>query len=347
MLAAQNIHPLTSVHPADDQRRVAMLHRYHVLDLPFGDDFHFLTRLAAHTCGTPYAWLTLVDADTVHVKSAIGLPLTSQVREQSYCVLGLSSQSITEIEDLRADGRTAFLPLTSGEPRLRRYSAAPLVSADGQTLGALCVMDTQTGRLTAEQRELLHGLARQAMALIEARSQERALAAARANLEELSTTDALTGLHNRRSLLGKLKFEVARTRRFRTPLSAVMIDLDHFRDVNQRHGDTAGDLVLAAVAKLVQDNVRVIDVAGRYGGEEICVVLPNTPHDGALKLAENLRLKIAAHLHREAGRLAPVTASIGVSSFNHMDISDGDALLEHAEQALQRAKDEGRNRVAG
>jgi diguanylate cyclase (GGDEF)-like protein len=166
-------------------------------------------------------------------------------------------------------------------------------------------------------------------------------------LETLATTDELTGLHNRRSLMNRLKFEVARTRRFRTPLTALVIGIDQFRDVNQRHGEAAGDMVLASVARVVKDSVRVIDVAGRYGGDQLCVLLPSTPREGALKLAENLCLKIAALIHREAGRLAPVTVSIGVGTFNHMEISDGDAMLEQAEQALRKAKANGRNCVEG
>lgn len=345
MLAAENIYPLNPATPRDDQRRLAALHRYQLLEAPFGAEFDFLTRLAATVCGVPYALLSLVDAGQVVVKSAFGYAPDTLPREQSYCSLAVLGHDGVEIADLGADGRTAFMPLTRAEPPMRMYSAAALVSPDGHAIGALSVMDTRPGALGDERRGLLRGLARQAMALIEAQAQQRALAAARAQLDELAIIDTLTGLHNRRALLAKLKFEVARTRRFRTPLSALMIDLDLFREVNERHGDAAGDLVLANVARLVRENVRVIDLPGRYGGGQLCVVLPNTPPEGALKLAENLRVKIAAQIHREAGRLPPVTASIGIASFNHMDISDGDGLLRQAEEALQRAKANGRNRV--
>lgn len=345
MLAAENIHPLTFAIPPDDSRRLAALQRYHVLDTPACEEFTFLTELAAQLCGVPYAFITLVDAERVWVKAFTGLAMDTLPREQCYCSLAVLGQQATEIEDLGADPRTAHMPMTVSAPHMRMYSSVALTTADGYAIGTLCVMDSRPGRLGLEQARALRRLAAQAMALLEGRASRCALQAAQAQLAELATTDELTGLHNRRALLGKLSFEVARTRRFRTPLSALIIDLDGFKTVNERHGHDAGDLVLANVGCLVRENVRVIDLAGRYGGQEICVLLPNTPKEGALKLADNLRSKIAAQIHREAGRLLPVTASIGVGSFNHMDINDGDSLLRQAEQALARAKANGRDRV--
>lgn len=350
MLAAQNVIPLTPIQPADDARRAAALQRSGALDVADGEPFRFLTGLASRVCGVPYAWIALVGAESAHLQAVSGIPagvLPRELPREHSCSALAVQAGAWEIDDLRADGRTAFMPYTSGEPRLRMASSAPLVTPDGCTIGTLTVADSQPGRLGPEQRTLLAGLAAQAMALVTAHGRERALAAARAQLDDLTTTDAQTGLHNRRALLSKLHFEIARTRRFRTPLTALVIGIDQFRDVNQRHGEAAGDMVLANIARVVQDSVRVIDVAGRYGGDELCVLLPSTPRDGALKLAENLRAKIAALIHREAGRLTPVTVSIGVGVFNHMEISDGDALLEQAEQALRQAKARGRNCVDG
>ena len=348
MLAAERIHPLThatNAIPPDDARRLAALHRYQVLDTPACEDFNFLTELAAQLCGVPYAFISLVDAKRVWVKAFTGLAMETLPREQCYCSLAVLGQHATEIEDLAADPRTAHMPMTVAAPHMRMYSSVALTSPDGYAVGTLCVMDSKPGRLSETQAESLRRLARQVMGLLEARASQHALQAAQAELAELATTDDLTGLHNRRSLLSRLTFEVARTRRFRMPLSALLIDLDGFKAVNLRHGHEAGDLVLANVSRLVRENVRVIDLAGRYGGQQICVLLPNTPQDGARKLAENLRVKIAAQIHREAGRLLPVTASIGIGSFNHMDINDGDSLLRQAEQALARAKANGRDRI--
>ncbi|CAN7554841.1 sensor domain-containing diguanylate cyclase [Pseudoduganella sp. LjRoot289] len=351
MLAAQRIHPpsdatrVTRATPPDDARRVAALHRYQVLDTPACEEYTFLTELAAQLCGVPYAFISLVDAKRVWVKACTGLAMDSLPREQCYCSLAVLGQHATEIEDLSADPRTAGMPMTVSAPHMRMYSGVALTTPDGYAIGTLCVMDGKPGRLSAQQADSLRRLARQVMGLLEARASKQALQAAQAELAGLATTDDLTGLHNRRSLLSRLTFEVARTRRFRMPLSALLIDLDGFKAVNERHGHDAGDVVLASVGRLVRENVRVIDLAGRYGGQQICVLLPNTPQDGALKLAENLRVRIGAQIHREAGRLLPVTASIGVGSFNHMDINDADSLLRRTEEALARAKAKGRDRI--
>jgi diguanylate cyclase (GGDEF)-like protein len=345
MAAAEQTITTLYPRPADDKHRLAALYRYDALAAPNSDDFTFLTELAAKVCDVPYAFITLVDADRVFVKSFTGLAVDSMPRGQCYCALAVLGDDATEICDLSKDARTARMPLTVEAPYMRMYSSVPLTTSDGYAIGTLCVMHTRAGCLSTAQREMLRKLARQVMALLELRANEKALKASMDELELLATTDELTGLHNRRSLMNRLKFEVARTRRFRTPLSAVMLDIDHFKLINDRFGHQAGDAVLAAIGRLVRENVRVIDVAGRYGGEELCILLPNTPLEGACKFAETLRSRIEAQVHSVGERTVPVTASLGVGAFNHMDIDDADMLLKQADGALYRAKAKGRNRV--
>jgi len=348
MQAADHVTPLTTTaRPVVDNFRVAALHRYHILDTPPGADFTFLTELAARLCGVPYACVSLVDADRVWAKACVGIPLGQLPRDESYCSLAVLGDAATEIPDLSLDPRTAAMPLTVEAPFLRMYSSVALVSADGFPIGTLCVMDRKPGRLDAQQRAMLAGLAQQVMALIELRASEKTLAATVRELELLATTDELTGLHNRRSLLHRLRFETARARRFRAPLSAVMVDLDYFKRINDEFGHAAGDQVLAAIGLLLRDTVRVIDIAGRYGGEELCVILPNTPLAGALTFAESLRLRIAAQTHEIGPRMLGVTASLGVGALDDADTTDAERLLRQADAALFRAKRGGRNRVEG
>ncbi|HEX8404811.1 MAG TPA: sensor domain-containing diguanylate cyclase [Duganella sp.] len=347
MLAAENVHALSTSRPPADQLRLAALHRYDILDTPACEDFSFLTELAARVCDTPYAFVSLVDADRVWIKACTGMQVGELPRGESYCALAVLGQAATEIPDLAEDDRTASMKLTVDAPHMRMYSSVPLMSSDGYAIGTLCVMDTKPGGLDDGQRSILARLARQVMALIELRASERTLGDTVRELEMLATTDELTGLHNRRSLLQRLRFETARAKRFRTPLSVVMIDLDHFKRVNDGHGHAVGDQVLADVGRLLRESVRVIDVAGRYGGEELCVILPNTPLDGALTFAETLRAKIAAQPHHAGACALQVTASLGVGSFDHLEIADAESVLRQADAALYRAKDAGRNRVEG
>jgi diguanylate cyclase (GGDEF)-like protein len=345
MLAAEKIHTLTTARPQADQFRLAALHRYGILDTPVCADFSFLTELAAKICEVPYAFISLVDAERVWTKSCTGMQVGEVPRGQSYCSLAVLGAPWTEIPDLTQDHRTAQMAMTVSAPFMRMYSSVALTSSDGFPIGTLCVLDTKPGGLSAQQRDILIKLSRQVMALIELRANEKTLEATVRELELLATTDELTGLHNRRSLLQRLKFETARAKRFRSPLSAVMIDLDHFKRINDEHGHAVGDQVLANIGRLLRESVRVIDVPGRYGGEELCVILPNTPLEGACKFAETLRCKIEAQVHSTGAGVLPVTASLGVGSFDHMEIDDAESLLRQADAALYRAKHAGRNRV--
>jgi diguanylate cyclase (GGDEF)-like protein/PAS domain S-box-containing protein len=159
----------------------------------------------------------------------------------------------------------------------------------------------------------------------------------------LSTTDPLTGLSNRRHFDEAAKLEIVRARRYRRPLSAVMVDLDHFKRVNDTFGHAAGDRVLVAVAGLCIRLARTTDLKARLGGEEFCLLLPETPGEASGVLAERLRTDIEALPFDADGRAFRVTASMGISGYVAGDELKG--LLERADAALYAAKESGRNRV--
>jgi diguanylate cyclase (GGDEF)-like protein len=163
-------------------------------------------------------------------------------------------------------------------------------------------------------------------------------------LERLSTTDALTGLRNRRYVADVLALEVLRANRYGTALSLLMADLDHFKRVNDTHGHLAGDAVLTATAGIVMKFLRGIDVAGRYGGEEIVVVLPQTDLEGAVALAERVRGAVEENdCDLGDGRRGSVTVSVGVAQLRRgAGVAD---LIAAADAALYAAKAAGRNRV--
>lgn len=344
-MIATEFEPAARARPMDEERRLAALHRYNLLDTPSCEDFTFLTELAARICDAPYAFISLVDEDRVWVKSYTGMKAESFPRDQSYCSLAILSPDLTDIPDLTKDWRTADLELTVKPPHMRMYSGFTLTSSDGYPLGTLSVLDVKPRKLNDDQRRMLGNLSRQVMALIELRANERALQASLQELETLASTDDLTGLHNRRSLLDHLKVEFARARRYRSPMSVVMLDMDSFKRINDQFGHAAGDLVLANVGRLVRDSVRLTDVAGRYGGEELCVVLPGTTLEGGRKFAEGLRLKIAALEYRGVPGLGAVTASLGVAAIVAGGDADEKTLLKSADEAMYRAKHAGRNRV--
>ncbi len=164
-------------------------------------------------------------------------------------------------------------------------------------------------------------------------------------LARVSTTDAVTGLRTRRYVSEVLHIEWIRARRYRTPLSVMMLDLDHFKRVNDVYGHQAGDLVLRGVSEIVDHELRACDVAGRYGGEELIAVLPQTPLGGAVPLGERCRQAIEAARFRTAdGQEIQVTVSIGISAATAAHRVPDDLVAE-ADAALYRAKDSGRNRI--
>ncbi|MCC6316382.1 MAG: diguanylate cyclase [Gemmatimonadaceae bacterium] len=167
-------------------------------------------------------------------------------------------------------------------------------------------------------------------------------------LEQLALTDPLTKVLNRRALTDRLAAEMGRVRRYESAVSLLLIDLDHFKRVNDNHGHLVGDDVLMEMASLLQGAVRAVDVVARYGGEEFVVVLPETGTDGAMRFAERLRELIEAHaFSRGAGGTLQLTASIGVATFPSVGWETVEDFLAGADQALYRAKAEGRNRVRG
>jgi diguanylate cyclase (GGDEF)-like protein len=164
------------------------------------------------------------------------------------------------------------------------------------------------------------------------------------DLRENSLRDGLTGCFNRTHALDVIDTELRRARRSQLPVSLIMFDLDHFKDINDRHGHLCGDSVLAAVGAKMRDVLRGSDMKCRYGGEEFLVLLPETPLEGAKRVADTLRREIADMAIGWKGEIVRVTASFGVSAARPAEI-DPQALIARADAALYRAKDQGRNCV--
>jgi len=172
------------------------------------------------------------------------------------------------------------------------------------------------------------------------------LAAANQRLEQLSVTDQLTGLANRRRLDEALDAEWHRARRQTAPIALAMVDIDHFKLYNDHYGHTAGDRCLQQVAACLAAGIRATDLAARYGGEEFLIVMPDTDTAAATRIAQRLCTTVAqlAEPHPLAAHDI-VTVSIGVTAATPTPHDDPTTLVELADMALYRAKDRGRNRV--
>jgi diguanylate cyclase (GGDEF)-like protein len=163
-------------------------------------------------------------------------------------------------------------------------------------------------------------------------------------LELMSQTDHLTQVANRRHLFERLSGELNRGLRLGEPLSLAIMDVDHFKQVNDCHGHLCGDQVLMDLAHLLRGSLRRYDLVGRYGGEEFCLMLPNTRLADALPLVDRLRLKVAEHQFEHNGVRMRITLSAGIASTEGQDVVTADQLLGQADGALYLAKTRGRNR---
>ncbi|HKQ97763.1 MAG TPA: diguanylate cyclase [Candidatus Polarisedimenticolia bacterium] len=174
----------------------------------------------------------------------------------------------------------------------------------------------------------------------------RQLRDANEKLLKLTVTDDRTNLHNDRYLKRRLSEEFKRARRYGTPLTLMLVDLDHFKQVNDKYGHECGDQVLAEFARVLVDNAREIDIVGRYGGEEFLMILPNTDAIRAAVVAERVRKATEEHVYRHKEFLVRITVSIGLASIpaNAALRTEAD-LLRAADEALYRAKRTTRNKV--
>jgi diguanylate cyclase (GGDEF)-like protein len=164
-------------------------------------------------------------------------------------------------------------------------------------------------------------------------------------VQQLAIMDGLTGMFVRRYLLERCQHELRRSIKHKLNLACLVVDIDFFKDCNDKYGHLVGDVVLKRLADIIKENIREVDFAGRYGGEEFCVILPDTPKSGAVHVAERLRKAVESHVFKAYDENIKTTISIGVAVFPD-DASDLNQLIDYADQAMYKAKAEGRNRVS-
>lgn len=224
---------------------------------------------------------------------------------------------------------------------------ASVLMAAGEE-GDLGIMAMKKGAVDFLAKERMSGdtLRRTLHFAIERVALKQELRRQREELERLATTDPLTGLYNRRFLAQRVEEEVRRARRYKTRLCMLMMDVDRFKSVNDGFGHPAGDEVIRRLGEAIRSNLRESDLAARYGGDEFCVVLPETSVHGAEEVAERIRRCVESMaIVLEGGATIRVTTSIGVCELgpNHQD---GDQLNQTADAMLYDAKGRGRNTVA-
>jgi diguanylate cyclase (GGDEF)-like protein len=251
-------------------------------------------------------------------------------------VLGRVVASGEAVRGRLGSGPPALEP-TETEPAVGNIFAVPLRSM-GSVVGVLALYDRVDGRPFDEgDDDSLRTLSGQASIAIDNVQLHQ-------EAQRLSTTDALTGLWNFRYLSSSLGREIERSTRFQRPLAVLMLDIDHFKQVNDLHGHARGDAVLRELAQRVQEQIREVDTFARYGGEEFVVVLPETTVEGATQLAERICVAVRREpFCAEGEESLDVTVSVGGAAFPGHG-SSAATLMRAADRALYVAKNEGRDR---
>lgn len=335
--------------PPDEVERLGALRALDVLYTPAEERFDRITRLASRLLDVPIALISLVDQDCQWFKSAQGLLVASTDRASSFCAHAIHSDEILVVPDATHDPRFANNPLVLGEPFIRAYAGQPILSDDGARLGTLCAIDTRARRFTPGDLQALRDLGAwvenefRAHHLSEA---QQALVRETDTLRRRALVDDLTRVWNRGAIEDVLRRELERSRRGVTPLAVIFLDLDHFKQVNDRWGHSAGDRVLADTAARLRSSCRPFDAIGRIGGEEFLVVLPRAGLAEAAVVAE----RFARALRERAfvlgdGVSLQVSISQGVVSSRGLGEEFAGELIAAADRALYRAKSEGRDRI--
>jgi diguanylate cyclase (GGDEF)-like protein len=257
-----------------------------------------------------------------------------------------SSPSLVAVREKRpvaipdSEGDTVYAPWlqTALKRGYRSFLAIPLIAQD-RALGCMNLYLTERHEFDADEIQLLSTFASQAAISIEnARLFEET--------RQLAITDELTGLANHRQFYHQLAREIRRAQRYKRPLTLLMLDLDYFKQYNDRFGHLAGDQALREIAELLQRNARDVDILARYGGEEFAIILPETDLERAITQAERARTSIANHAFRgkDSNPQGDLTVSIGIATMAP-GMRKIEELVHDADQALYRAKSQGRNRL--
>jgi diguanylate cyclase (GGDEF)-like protein len=312
-----------------EAQRLDALERQQITDTPDEENFDRVVRLACAALEAPVGLISFVDGERQWFKARQGLDLKETPREHAFCAHALDTDEVMVVEDASHDPRFADNPLVTCDNGIRFYAGAPLKTREGFNLGTLCVIDHIPRKISPRDLALLKDMA--------------GIVVNEMELRKKLGTDTLTGLYTRLFLNVLGNREMARARRGGTAFTAAFIDVDFFKRINDGYGHPAGDAVLRGLGPAIRRALRETDLLGRYGGEELVLLLPGTDLAQAAIVLERLRQEVAAMEVPEL-KGKSVTVSVGAAQMHDDDFDIAD-ILARADSALYRAKESGRNRV--
>jgi diguanylate cyclase (GGDEF)-like protein len=332
MAPAHALKIATETDAAKESARLAELDRLDILNTPREEAFDRITRLIRDVLHVPVAIVSMIDGHRQWYKSSEGTDASEVERKDSFCQFTIEGHAPVIVPDATQDQRFASSKYVVNDPGIRFYAGIPLATQNGQNIGTVCAVDFKPRKFSVEDLNILTSLAAIAMDEIELRNR--------------AATDDLTGVFSRRTFKEEGTRALALAHRHKHPLSCIILDIDHFKAINDTHGHPAGDEVLFAAANTCRKYMRQTDLLGRLGGEEFGILLPHTDGRSAMRVAEKLRKGIEGLAVAVEGATILLTASFGVATLNGA-IKDIDTLIANADSALYEAKAAGRNRIVG
>lgn len=311
--------------PKDEKSRLKTLVSLNILDTFHEERFDRLTRMACKLFEVPIAMVTLVDDKRQWFKSCVGLNVSETARDISFCGHAILSDEVLVVSDAEKDVRFADNPLVIGDPHIRFYAGCPIKSLNGSRLGTLCIIDGKARAFSKQDLEFLKDIASMV---------ERELA-----FIELATIDELTGLSNRRGFMTNARYIINLCDRQQISCSLIFIDLNGFKNINDKFGHAEGDKALADFANLIKSSFRNSDILARLGGDEFVVLLTDTSKSSA-EISMSKFQKVIDEYYAAVNHGYGISCSYGIVGYDlnrHMTIErlldDADSLMfEHKSQ---------------
>ncbi len=301
--------------PENEAERLKALEDYNILDTLPEQGFDDLTALASYICKTPIALISLIDSDRLWIKSKVGLKVREIPRDWAFCSHTiLQPQKILVVNNAVKDERFANNPLVKNNPKIRFYAGVPLVTSNGFAVGTLCVIDMIPRQLNDRQLDALYRLSRQVVAQMELIQEIHNRKQAEIEGRQLSLTDELTGLHNRRGffLLAEQQLKIAH--RMKLLCWVIFIDLDGLKQINDSLGHDVGDALIIDAGQLLKQSFRKSDIVARLGGDEFIIFISSYFKD-----AENIQIHLQtniANFNQRQNRSYQISMSMGIQRYS-------------------------------
>jgi diguanylate cyclase (GGDEF)-like protein len=326
--------------PDNESERLAALESFNILDTPAEREYDDIVLLASQICNTPIAVISLIDEDRQWFKARIGLDDEETPRDQAFCAHAILEPRKTMIvTDTTADDRFSDNPLVTSDPSIRFYAGTPLRTHDDMALGTLCVIDRRPRELNDAQIAALEALGRQLSLRLELRRTTEMLRKANEALENLSLTDELTGLYNRRGffLHAEQQLKLYRSRHSERSLWLMVGDMDGLKHINDTYGHPEGSAAIKKVGEILTQTLRDADIIARPGGDEFAALLPNTMDEVAMKVPARIERNLAAY-NAENNKPYDLGMSIGIVKVDFEDKTTIAEIVKQADGAMYENK---------